>query len=108
MTQPTDTNEGLPTRANVLLSVQRALLGRVMPALRAVVVQIGAREVCARCYFDGSISEADQEEMSDAEAEVLADYRPEVVVHFECVRLDGPHRISDENTWAYARKEAAD
>lgn len=105
MTHPTDSGEGLPARAKALLSVQRALLGRVMPSLRAVVVQWRAREVRVRCYFDGEISEADREEMSCAETEVIADYRPEVAVKFECLRVDAPGSISDENAWAYARKE---
>ena len=107
MTQPTDSGGELPTRANVLLSAQRALLGRVMPSLRAVVVQWAAREVRVRCYFVGANSAADQQEMSCAETEVIADYRPEVAVEFECLRVDAPGRISDENAWAYARKEPA-
>ena len=31
----------------------------------------------------------------------------EVAVELECLRVDAPGRISDENAWAYARKEPA-
>jgi hypothetical protein len=76
-----------------------------MPSLRAVAVEWGTSEVRARCYFDGAISEADREEMSCAETEVMADFRPEVEVEFECIRLDAPGTISGESAWAYERKE---
>src|SRR5262249_15827690 len=73
-------------RIHVLLSVQRALLGEVPPALRGVTVGWDASSINIVCYFDGEISEEDQASMSCVETEVIADSFPEYDVRLECVR----------------------
>lgn len=103
MTTPNGT--GTPTRTSVLLSVQRALLDRVVPALRAVVVSWSSKEVHARCFFNGEIASDIRDEISCAETEVLADFVPEVTVRFECIRVDAPCAIDAEGEWVYARRE---
>jgi hypothetical protein len=87
------------------LSAQRALLGEVPAALRAVLLSVEKSSIKARCYFDGPIDPEDAESMSCAETEMMADYAPEVEVRFECIRRDAPEPITDPGVWVYARRE---
>jgi hypothetical protein len=87
------------------LSIQRALLGQVVPELRAVTFSINAEVVDVRFYFDGMISEDAEELASCVETEVLADYDPEDTVTIHCIRSDYPTQISDGGVWVYQRWE---
>ncbi len=64
----------LEFRQCVLLSVQRALLGEVPPALRGVTLGWDDSLIYLRCYFDGPISEEDHESMELVATEVMADF----------------------------------
>jgi hypothetical protein len=92
-------------RIHVLLSVQRALLGEVPPALRGVTVGWDASSINIVCYFDGEISEEDQASMSCVETEVIADSFPEYDVRLECVRRDAPAKMEDLREWVFLRRE---
>jgi hypothetical protein len=83
----------LEFRQCVLLSVQRALLGEVPPALRGVTLGWDDRLVYLRCYFDGPISEEDHESMELVATEVMADFFPERNVELQVVRQDAPSRL---------------
>ena len=88
------------------LSIQRALLGEVMPELRVVAFSINAEAVVdVRFYFDGMISEDAEESASCVETEILADYDPEDTVMIHCIRLDYPAQVSDDGVWVYRRWE---
>jgi hypothetical protein len=89
----------------VRLSLQRALLGEVSSNLRAVVFSITDLTIDARFYFDGPISQEDEESTSCVETEVLADYDQEYTVTARCIRLDFPAPISDNGIWIYLRRE---
>ncbi len=67
-----DLNRSLLIR--LCLSAQRALWGQVPPTLRAA--SIAAYEHCVyfRCYFDVTATEDDKELLSEAAAEILADF----------------------------------
>lgn len=95
----------LDRRAMVLLSVQRALLGVVSAALRAVVVDYSETSITVTSYFDGEISEDDAESMSCVETEVVADFAADDRVEVRCVRCDVPHPIDGRGVWAYQRRE---
>lgn len=99
----TDEQERL---VNAKLSAQRALLGEVPPALRAVLLTVHVSSIEARCYFDGPIHPDDAESMSCAETEMIADYAPDVEVTFECIRRDAPQPIGDAGIWIFARRES--
>lgn len=90
---------------NARLSIQRALLGKVVPALRAVVFSLEGVNVEVRFYFDGFISEVDKESASVVETEILADYEESVRVEVRCIRLDSPEPINDGGVWVYQRRE---
>lgn len=87
------------------LSLQRALLGEVPPALRAVVFSMNDLMLDIRFYFDGPISQEDEESISCVESEVLADYGEEYTITAQCIRLDFPSQINDDGVWVFNRRE---
>jgi len=97
---------GIPSRVTVMLSLQRALLGEVFPALRAVTVEWGPAFVRFIGYIDGEPSEEDLESLSCVSAEVAADFSAGVDVDFEAVRCDHPQRIADDLPRVYRRRES--
>ena len=94
-------------RTLVLLSLQRALLGEVFPALRAVTVEWSDRVVKFWAYVDGPIADEDLESLSVISAEVAADFWSGVDIDYEVVRLDSPQPIEDSRTRVFRRKERA-
>lgn len=87
------------------LSLQRALLGEVSQTLRAVVFSMSGLILDGRFYFDGPISQEDEESASCVESEVLADYDQEYMITMRCVRIDFPSPINDDGVWVYKRRE---
>jgi len=92
-------------RADVLLSVQRALLGKITPSMRAVTAAYDDTSVKLTFYFDGPISDADEESASCAETEVMADMADPSSVSTTCKRIDRPAKIEDPGPWVFARNE---
>ena len=92
-------------RKEILLSVQRALLGAVSPALRGVTIDWDRETIRIIAFFDGLISDDDIESMSVVETEVMADFLPEYSVSMETKRFDSPSQITCLKAWAYYRKE---
>lgn len=93
---------------DILLSFKRALLGRVTPRLRAVCVDASSVSFVFRAVFDGEIGDVDEEQMQDAEAEVIADH-PEYDGRFqlELIRYDAPQplKLQRVGDWVYIRAE---
>lgn len=80
-------------RVRVLLSVQRALLGHIGTAVRAILCRWTENEIHVRAVFDGEIREDDAEAISEAETEVIADFPSETAVFFKLERCDHPASI---------------
>jgi hypothetical protein len=93
-------------RAQVLLSLQRAMLGEVFPALRAITVEWTDAAVKFYAYVDGPLDENDSESLSCMSAEVAADFWEGVDVDYETIRLDFPSKIIDERTRVFHRRES--
>jgi hypothetical protein len=93
-------------RTHVLLSLQRAMLGEVFPALRAVSVDWSDRMVKFFAYVDGPLADEDAESLSCISAEVAADFWSGVDIDYEVVQVDAPNRIVDERTRVFHRREA--
>ncbi len=93
-------------RAQVLLSIQRALLGAVSSRLRGIACAWDHSRISIKAFFDGEVSEVDKEAMEVACSEVLSDF-PEHRVDVESVRLDYPEKLtlSGLNAWVYRRME---
>jgi hypothetical protein len=94
-------------RCEVLLSLQRALLGEVTPNLRAVTVNYDDTSIHFEAFFDGAISDDEREGMSLVETEVLADFPAVHKVTHEVIRMDAPAMIPKDRIWVYFRKESS-
>lgn len=92
-------------RCEVLLSLQRALLGEVGPSLRAVTVNYAESSLHFEAFFDGAITDENREAMSLVETEVMADFPSTHTITHEVTRLDAPALIPKDRTWVYYRKE---
>lgn len=98
-----NTNDDLGVQ--VRLSVQRALWGQVVPALRAVSVDIDERQVYFRCIFDGEPTEEVWELMSDAAGEVIADFRAPYTIEEEYLTVKFPGEMNHLRYLVYLRHE---
>lgn len=92
-------------RNSIILSVQRALLGEVSPALRGVTVGWNDKSINILCYFDGFISKEDREAMSCVETEVMADF-PDLQIDLDVIQCDVPQEMNLLDVWVYRRREA--
>jgi len=92
-------------RTSVLLGFQRALLGNVPPSLRGLTAEWDAVSIRGIAYFDGPVSQVDQDCIGDIEAEVLADLAPGRTIRLEVQRLDAPGRMPCLKVWVYRRRE---
>jgi hypothetical protein len=93
-------------RTQVLLSLQRAMLGEVFPALRAVTVEWSDTSVKFWAYIDGPLTEEDADSLSCMSAEIAGDFWPGVEIDYEPVRLDFPDKIMDMRARVFHRREA--
>jgi hypothetical protein len=92
-------------RTRILLSVQRALLGEVFPALRAVSVAFTETSLDLRFYVDGPADELDRESISIVETEVLADFDLGFRVHATVIELRQPALVPNDGERVFMRRE---
>lgn len=96
------------TRQQILLSVQRALVGEVWPSIRAISVDISTTRVSIYAYWDGPI-DADQLEEFDGGAitQVVADFpypeHGDPSIRLRPMRCDAPQPIPVRGQLVYAR-----
>jgi hypothetical protein len=95
-------------RAAVLFAFQRALLGEVFPALRAIAVDWTETGVSFVAYVDGPLDEKDATSLSSVAAEVAADFPAGVDVDYDVIRCDAPAPILDSRLRVFQRRESAD
>jgi hypothetical protein len=95
-------------RAELLLSLQRALVGSVPASLRAVTCDWAEASITLRYVFDGPISPDDEDSIRAVGAEVVSDFPPDVALVEQIVRADHPAGLTPHflRAWAYMRKEA--
>src|SRR5437763_1841640 len=80
-------------------------VGERSQAARAARVSYDETNIRIVASFDGKITEADRESMSEVETEVYADFHQDRTVTCDVVRLDAPARIPRDGLWVYCRKE---
>lgn len=86
-------------------SVQRALLGAIVPSIRAVMAEITPETRIVWVFFDTPAAPEELELLSVAETELLADY-PDDKVLVRALTLPSPTRLpKDRGIWVYARYE---
>lgn len=95
----------IPVRAELLLSVQRALLGAVSPSLRGVTVGWQDNLIRLRFYFDGPISDEEYSAVQVVSTEVIADFQSPWEINEEILRLDPPTPLECLEAWAFLRRE---
>ena len=91
----------------LLLSLQRALLLEVFPALRSLTVEWTTSTITTYAYIDGPISDDDWNSISVVDGEVIGDipYPYEVYVDFKTIRHDAPEPIDDGRVCVFHRRE---
>ncbi len=88
------------------MSMNRALLCEVAPALRAAKIHWAAKTINLHFYYDGEISDEDRESAECVGTEVISDF-PNYNLKIEILRWDYPKPIpQDEGTTVYRRREA--
>jgi hypothetical protein len=94
-------------RAQVLLSLQRALVGAVTPNLRLVVCRWTESEIKIRAVYDQQPSPDEVEEMSIVETNMLADFPPSMTIQVQCLESDRAFKVAveDDEEAVYARWE---
>lgn len=93
-------------KKDVLYSMQIALLGEIIPSIRAISVRFDLMSVHFICYVDGEFGQSLIESMQQVETEVLADFPTDNRVTHEIVRCDVPNDLPRESCLAYLRKES--
>lgn len=90
-----------------LLSIQRALLGRVTPNLRAVTIDTKNNEIILYFYYDKPPSEDEQEMSSLADTDFISDFPawPEAKTDCKVITLAYPEKIPSADLYAYHRFE---
>ncbi|AMP40559.1 hypothetical protein CJO78_18835 (plasmid) [Ralstonia solanacearum] len=93
-------------RVRLLLAAQTALLGRIVPNIRAISCGFVDGNIKARVIFDGAILDSDREMMDEVGSE-LASHFEDANVDVECVRIDAPQKFRDEmlDCYVYLRRE---
>jgi hypothetical protein len=94
-------------RIDVLLSLQRALLGMVTPDLRAVEVEIEGRDVRGRFMYDGAITDEHRELVDEVETLLIADMEDDVNARLEAVAVPSPAPVAlvPGTAYCYLRRE---
>ncbi len=95
-------------RTKLLLSLQRALLGAVSPALRQVSCGWQARQINLHFIYDGDISDDDLDAAHIVGAEVISDFSQGWDIDENIVRLDAPEKLTlldNAAILAYRRRE---
>lgn len=87
-------------------SLQRALLGNVTPNVRAVIANLENKNINLYFYYDGVISDDDEETASVVETEVIADFDQDFSINKNLQRIDFPQEITGaDGVLVYLRDE---
>ena len=91
-------------RISVLLTFQKALLGEIVPALRAVTVRWDQLNVEGIMYYDGQVSERERERVEEIETEIMAAF-PDHHVQLRGVGLGPGEKLVPLFEWVFVRAE---
>lgn len=89
----------------VLLAIYDALLGAIPAHLRAITARWGETDIHFDCFYDGEITETDQETMEIVETEVSSHYPVTHTVSHGVHRLDFPAEFPDWGRFIFHRQE---
>jgi hypothetical protein len=98
----TDDPHGIGLR----LSAQRALVGNVPGSLRSVSVEYRGTDIACRFIFDGEPSEEDQELLTCAATEIIADFKEPYTISEEYLAVPCPGEMTYLRHVVFKRHEA--
>lgn len=108
LSQQDQNNKDHPmTCAKAILSMNRALIVEASPTLRAALISWNDEEIHLFFYYDGEISEEDNESAECAATEVIAGY-PEYALEIDILRWDAPKPIPQTGELVYHRREKSE
>jgi hypothetical protein len=101
------THSALSLREQVLLSMQRALLGMITADIRGVEVSWQDQVVRANFIYDRVVDDAAWEIVREVETEVIADLATGVLTEFDArhVPIDASRDLLLGGCWVYLRRE---
>jgi len=86
-------------------SIQRALLGRIVPSMRVVTAEVTPQTRAVRVFFERPPNTEELELLNEADTEMLADY-PDNKISLTIITLPPPAMVpKDQGIWVYARYE---
>ncbi len=90
---------------SVLLAIYGALLGAIPAHLRAITARWGETDIHFDCFYDGAITELDQETMEIVETEISSHYPVTHSVTHTRHRLDFPAAFPNWGRSIFHRQE---
>jgi len=89
----------------IISSVAIALLGEVVPSLRAVAVDWSEHRIRTISYYEGAPTEDDLYLAEIIRSELREDFGEGWAITTEVVRRDAPAKMEPLRSWAFYRKE---
>lgn len=105
--RPTECNIEINYEAYAVLSLQKSLLGKVIPELRAVITEVkeGSNHVFVRFFYDTPLIQEMLLEWEEALSEVMADFGEGFTFDMSLVLLPYPNPIPFQGRCVYLKKE---
>jgi hypothetical protein len=91
---------------DLLLSAQKALLGAVIPSLRAIAVEWSGENIIVHFYHDGKLSDDIEDHYMCIGTEIVADFES-AMIDEKIIRLDHPKLLPKHDHWIYHRSESS-
>ena len=98
-------------RMELRSSLVHHFIGKIDCKIRGIQSQYeSANNTKIICYFEGELTEEEQEEISEVHTNVICDFCTpynEICIWFELIRLDLPNPLPQNNSaeWFYRKKE---
>ena len=98
-------------RIKLRSSLVHNFIGKIDCKIRGIQSQYeNANNTKIICYFEGELTDEEQEEISEVESDIVSDFCTpynEINIWFETVRLDLPNPLPQNNSaeWFYRKKE---
>lgn len=94
-------------REEVLLTLQRALVGAVPASLRAVTCDWAEAKITLRYIFDGPVGGDDVVDIMAVGEDVMSHFRDTMALDEQIIQVDRPADLAPHflRAWAFMRKE---
>jgi hypothetical protein len=94
------------TKANLVVSFNRAMIGTITPHVRAITIAWTEDSLISCFYFDRAVTEFDEDIANQITTEVIADFPNIMKEETKVFHFNGDHRdIPFLEAWIFLRKE---